>query len=51
MLVVDIFGRLFSTHVIDSFAPGVAMVSPAVDLSPAPACAQVLYFFAWGDTE
>jgi hypothetical protein len=40
-----------STHVIDSFAPGVAVVNPPVDLSAPPACAQLLYFFAWGDTE
>jgi hypothetical protein len=51
VLVVDGFGRLFSTHVIDSFAPGVAVVNPAVDLSAPPACAQLLYFFACGDTE
>jgi len=34
---------------MDSFAPFVAMLIPAVELSPAGA--HLVYFLAWGETE
>lgn len=40
--------RAFNTQVMDSFAPGVSIVIPAVERSPA--FVQVVYFFAWGET-